>query len=84
MDLQRSDDLAFDDPDHALRPDEPIEEEGSVHPGANKTPLSSLLFKSETTREPLTEDNADRLNHILERVIGRPFKILVLIRNIVE
>ena len=44
-----------------------------------KTPLSSLLFKTETMREPLTEDNTGRLDDILVRVVGKPFQVLVLI-----
>ena len=44
-----------------------------------RQPLSSLLFKTETERTPISDENAERLDIILERVIGTPFKVLVLI-----
>ena len=64
--IPRSDEVGPDDPE--------VEEVQDP-----RQPLSSLLFKTETDRKPITEENAERLDIILERIIGTPFKILVLL-----
>ena len=45
----------------------------------NRQPLGALLFKTETERQPITEENRERLDKILQQIIGKPFLILVLL-----
>ena len=66
-DFARSDEVLPDG--EAAGPDQPeVEEVPDARP-----PLSSLLFKTETERTPITEENAERLDRILEKAIGLPF-----------
>ena len=65
-DVPRSDQVGTDEP-------EVMEVEDS------RQPIGALLFKTETERTPITEENRERLDKILSQIIGKPFLILVLV-----